>query len=159
MATTSEERKTDSGHQPDEVKSLRGFKPPFETRLLPYSEELELRVADGANGPVLSGYAAVFNKWSEDLGGFREMIKPGAFKKTIAEADIRACINHDPNLILGRNKAGTLTLSENNLGLKYEVPLSEQSYARDLVINVGKGNISGELLCLSVHFRSVGDPG
>lgn len=124
-----------------------------ERRFLPLSDEIELRVEDGVNGPTLSGYAARFNVWSEKMFGFREMVKPGAFKKTIKEADIRALINHNGDLILGRNKANTLELIENNLGLKYSVPLGQQSYALDLVESIKRGDITGN----SFAFRTISD--
>jgi HK97 family phage prohead protease len=68
----------------------------------------------------ISGYSAVFDRLSEDLGGFREKIKPGAFKNALAGSDVRALFNHDSNYILGRESAGTLQLHEDSKGL-YEV--------------------------------------
>ena len=96
---------------------------------------------DGEKNQI-EGYAAVFNKWSEDLGFFRERIKRGAFKKTIEEGDIRALFNHDPNLILGRTKNGTLDLNEDNKGLKYLVKLPDTTYARDLKESIKRGDVS-----------------
>ena len=81
----------------------------------------ELRVIDelpDAGGePVIEGYASVFDSWSEELGGnspFREKVVKGAFEETIQKDDIRALFNHDANYVLGRNKAGTLTLEEDD---------------------------------------------
>ena len=92
---------------------------------------------------TLEGYAAVFNKLSEDLGFFREKIKPGAFKKTLDDgADVRALINHDPNLIIGRTQNGTLELEEDRKGLKYMVSLPDTSYARDLKASIERGDIT-----------------
>jgi hypothetical protein len=72
---------------------------------------VEFRAAEGDDGtPVLEGYAAVFNRWSVDLGGFRERIAPGAFTKTVREADVVALWNHDDGHLLGRIASGTLTL-------------------------------------------------
>ena len=106
-----------------------------------YIDTGECRLLEEGN--KIEGYAAVFNKWSEDLGFFRENIKKGAFKKTLEdEADVRALINHDPNLILGRTKNGTLELEEDNKGLKYLVSLPDTSYARDLRESVKRGDIT-----------------
>lgn len=80
---------------------------------------VELR--DDAGNPKITGYAAVFNSWSCDMYGFREKIAPGAFKKTIKESDVRALWNHDTGIVLGRSKAGTLALKEDETGLLIEI--------------------------------------
>jgi len=99
----------------------------------------ELR-ADEEKG-IIEGYAAVFNQWSEDLGFFRERIRPGAFSKTIREADIRALFNHDPNYVLGRNRSGTLDLLEDDHGLQFRVTPPEAQWAQDLYSSVKRGDI------------------
>lgn len=105
--------------------------------------DIELRVAGSdEESPKIVGYGAVFNKMSEDLGGFKEMILPGAFSEAIERDDVRALINHDPNLILGRNQADTLTLSETDNGLKYEIDPPDTSYANDLLESLRRGDIS-----------------
>lgn len=112
-----------------------------ERRFVP---KAEVRLEEGSDGPILTGYAAVFETWSVDLWGFREKIRKGAFKKTIKEADIRGLINHDSNLIFGRSAAGTLELKEDDDGLRYESPLDNGiSYVSDLIKSVGRGDISG----------------
>jgi HK97 family phage prohead protease len=105
-----------------------------ERRFVPNAE---VRLEEGADGPILTGYAAVFDKWSVDLWGFREKIRKGAFKKTIKEADVRGLINHDSNLIFGRSTAQTLELREDDGGLRYESPLDEGiTYVSDLIKSV-----------------------
>jgi uncharacterized protein len=105
----------------------------------------ELRVERRADGkPVIVGYTAVFNTWSEDLGGFIERVIPGAFARTLREgADVRALVNHDPSLILGRNKAGTLRLREDAKGLRHEIDLPGSSLAGHYAEAVERGDISG----------------
>lgn len=118
--------------------------------------ESELEVRDNAKGgKTLTGYAAVFNRMSANLGGFVEQVAPGAFSKTIQEADVRHLLNHDANVVLGRNRAGTLRLAEDTTGLHYEVDLPNTQAARDLAESVERGDISGS----SFAFRVVGDDG
>lgn len=86
---------------------------------------LELRAAaDGARRIV--GYAAVFNEASENLGGFVELIRPGAFKRFLNSkgADVVALLNHDPSHVLGRRSAGTLEVAEDEHGLRFEVEVN-----------------------------------
>lgn len=103
----------------------------------------EIRVIDGANGPAIRGYAAKFNADSEDLGGFKEFIAPGCFTASIAECDVRCLVDHNPTLILGRNKAGTLTLSEDEIGLVFECNLPDTQAGRDIAVSIKRGDVSG----------------
>lgn len=114
------------------------------------TEDVELRTAaDG--GRTLVAYAAIFGAESRDLGGFTERVQPGAFTKTLGEQDVRAVVNHDPSLILGRNRAGTLRLEEDGYGLRYEVDLPDTQAGRDLATSVDRGDITGS----SFKFRAV----
>lgn len=93
------------------------------------------------------GHAAVFNKRTLIGGkrwGFWESIATGAFTKTIGEADVRFLVNHDPTLVMARNKAGTLTLSEDSTGLVTDAPDldTRQSYTNDVVIALERGDVS-----------------
>lgn len=97
-----------------------------------------------SDGPrtTIEGHAAVFNRESEDLGGFVEQVNPGAFSKTLAEADVRALFNHNPMYVLGRNRSGTLRMSEDSSGLYYEVDLPDTTFARDLMTSMERGDIN-----------------
>jgi hypothetical protein len=102
---------------------------------------VELR-ADEGQPTKLAGYAAVFNEETVIGDWFREVILPGAFAAAITRDDVRAAFNHEPNLVLGRTKAGTLRLREDDKGLVYEVDPPDTSYARDLMVSVARGDVS-----------------
>ncbi len=114
---------------------------PFERRYFT-AGEIEVREAEDGEPAGITGYAAVFGKWSEDLGWFKEEIAPGAFKNTIKDGDVRALVNHDPSLIIGRTKNGTLRLSEDDKGLLYNDDLPDTSYARDLQVSIKRKDIT-----------------
>ena len=97
----------------------------------------------------IRGYAAIFNTLSENLGGFREQIAPGAFDDCM-ENDVRALINHDANLILGRTTSKTLALSQDAKGLVYEAQLPDTSYANDLAASMVRGDITQSSFAFNV---------
>jgi len=100
--------------------------------------QVELRASD--DGHKIIGHAAVFNKWSQDLGGFREKILPGAFTRAIDGSDVRALWNHDSNIVLGRTKSGTLKLEEDGKGLKVEI--TPPSWAEGYMETIKRGDVS-----------------
>ena len=114
------------------------------------TDESEVRMDGGNDDEKIVGYAAVFNSFSQPIFGFRETIKPGAFKKTIRESDVRALINHDPNYVLGRTSSRTLRLSEDEKGLRYIVTPPDTTFARDLVVSIKRGDITQSSFGFSV---------
>jgi uncharacterized protein len=122
----------------------------IERRAFPLTE---IRMIDEENSPKITGYAAVFNELSENLGGFREQIAPGAFAKTIQTADVRALWNHDPNFVLGRNKSGTLQLAEDERGLRIEIIPPDAQWAKDLIASMKRGDVDQ----MSFGFRTIED--
>lgn len=108
-----------------------------------FSGELRAIESDGSGKETITGYAALFDVVSEDLGGFKETIRSGAFSEAVEEDDVRALFNHDPNIVLGRNKgAGTLRLKEDLKGLAVEIDPPDTQAARDLILAVKRGDIS-----------------
>jgi len=89
-------------------------------------EDLEVREADDGR-LTLSGYAAVFNRNSENLGGFTEILRPGCFRKVLGgDPDVKALFNHDASTIFARTKNGSLTLEENQTGLKFTAKIDPE---------------------------------
>lgn len=91
--------------------------------------------------PRMVGHAAVFNQWADIGGYFRERVAPGAFSRAVKEDDVRALFNHDPNHVLGRNKAGTLLLEEDHAGLAIQIFPPDTQLARDLGISMERGDV------------------
>src|SRR5215469_16336921 len=105
----------------------------------------EIRVSTGTNGQKkIVGYATKFSPArSSDLGGWREEIDPHAFDASLASSpDVRGLWNHDPNHILGRTVSGTLRLSVDSVGLKYEIDPPDTTMAKDLLISLQRGDVS-----------------
>lgn len=102
---------------------------------------IELRAAAGNR---LEGYAALFNSSSDDLGGFTEVIRPGAFKRSLAGSpDVFALYHHDSRHVLGRTTAGTLRLEEDAKGLRFSIDVAPTAIGRDVLVSVGRGDIRG----------------
>lgn len=89
----------------------------------------------------IEGYFSVFNSPYQIMDGVVEEIAPGAFADTLS-GDIRALINHDTRLVLGRTKSGTLTLREDNRGLWGSVRINpEDQDAVNLYRRVQRGDV------------------
>ena len=113
---------------------------------------IETRVDSTEDGrDLVVGHASVYDSRSNNLGGFYEYIERGAFtEELIANSDVRALINHDPNLILARNTSGTLNLTADERGLKYEFEMPETSYGKDLAISMKRGDITQSSFAFTV---------
>jgi HK97 family phage prohead protease len=106
-------------------------------------DRMEVRAAEGdAKLRTIVGHVAVFNREANIGGWFSESVAPGAFARAIAEDDVRSLFNHDPSLLLGRNRAGTLKLSEDEQGLLSTTVPPDTSYARDLLVSIERGDVS-----------------
>tara|TARA_R100001163_G_scaffold8617_2_gene8467 strand:+ start:3704 stop:4957 length:1254 start_codon:yes stop_codon:yes gene_type:complete len=113
---------------------------------------IETRVESNEEGKdVVVGHASVYNSRSNNLGGFYEYIEKGAFTdELIAKSDVRALINHDPNLILARSTSGTLKLQADEKGLRYEFDMPDTTYGKDLAISMKRGDISQSSFAFTV---------
>lgn len=103
-------------------------------------EEWETR--ETGDGMSFSGYAAVFNSESVDMG-FREFIAPGAFSRTLsARNNVRMLLNHNPEKVLGSTRSGTLRLSEDARGLRADADLPPTTAGRDLSVLMQRGDVN-----------------
>ncbi|RME94663.1 MAG: HK97 family phage prohead protease [Alphaproteobacteria bacterium] len=102
----------------------------------------EIRAGGDENARTITGYAAVFDAPTEIGGMFREQIRPGAFADAIKGDDVRALVDHNSSLVLGRTRAGTLRLSEDDRGLRVEIDLPETQLARDLAVSIERGDVN-----------------
>ncbi len=109
-----------------------------ETRFL---SGAELRL-EGDEKPKIRGYASVFDTPTDIGGMFTERVRPGAFRKTLMESDVRCLWNHDPNYVLGRNKSGTLSMVEDDFGLKVEIDPVDAQWSRDLQASMRRGDVN-----------------
>jgi len=106
-----------------------------------FDAEIELR-ADG-DKKTLHGYAAKFESLSVPLYGFREKIRKGAFTESIKKNNVRALWNHNPDMVLGSTKNGTLQLEEDDKGLRFEVELPDTQAGRDAAVSVSRRDVDG----------------
>ena len=105
----------------------------------------ELRAQREENeAPKIEGYFAIFNSNYQISKDMSESVAPGAFAKSLEENDVRALVNHDTTLVLGRTKSGTLQLKEDEKGLygAIEINPNDRS-AMDLYERVSRGDVDG----------------
>jgi len=100
----------------------------------------DVRATD--NGRTIGGYAAVFNSRANIGGYFEEVIAPGAFDDALMQ-DVRALVDHDTGRVIGRTKAGTLRMKQDDMGLAVEIDLPDTSDGRDLATLIERGDVSG----------------
>lgn len=104
----------------------------------------EVRAKKNGDKRTITGYAARYNVLSSDLGGFRERISSGAFKRILTtNPDVVCLFNHDVNKVLGRTTAGTLRLKEDSRGLAFECDVPDTQAGNDTYESVQRGDING----------------
>ncbi len=123
----------------------------LERRYLPLQIEPISVTARAGGHKTISGYAAVFHR-SDDprtqcaiADGVVERIRPGAFDRALREAhDVRALYNHSPDNLLGRTSSGTLRLSVDSRGLRYEVDFDpKDSDHQRVLVKIERGDLTG----------------
>lgn len=116
----------------------------MKTEIRSYAAELRAVLdEDDDEQFILEGVAASYNSLSADLGGFREQIAPGAFTRSLRNADVRFLLNHNPDIVLGRTTNKTLTLQDSPKGLRFRCQLDpNNSQHRDVHASVKRGDIS-----------------
>lgn len=108
---------------------------------------------EDASPLTIRGHGSVFNVLSQDLGGFREMIHPGAFDRALSRSDAFCLFNHDANQPLGRQSAGNLTIGTDETGLFYECQMTDTAYARDLQKNIDAKVITQSSFAFTVDWE------
>jgi HK97 family phage prohead protease len=93
-------------------------------------------------GPVISGYAIVFNKWSQDLGGFKEIIEPGAVSRANNFHGVVSIFNHDANYILGR-VPDTMKVTVDDYGVRFDVTVPDTAFGNMVRTAVERGDVNG----------------
>lgn len=112
-----------------------------------YPNGIEVRAAvelRAISGRRLEGYAACFDV-EACIGEFREVIRPGAFLATLANAanDILALVDHEPGALLGRTSSGTLKLAEDARGLHFEIAVPDTQLGRDVLAQAERRDLGG----------------
>lgn len=103
---------------------------------------VEVRAAGDNGGKRIAGTPAVpYGVLSDDLGGWREVIVPGAFD--ILGKDIRSLWQHNPTMVLGRTAAETMLLTDAEDGVYAEIEPPDTSWARDALVSIERGDVSG----------------
>ena len=134
----------------------------IETRYLAQANDtdLELRVETRADGrPQIVGMAPPWNRWSVDLGGFKERFMPGAFRKWLdrspsdprGKADVVAKFNHNDSQVLGRTINGTLDIQETDKGLIFRAtPPADTPTTAEVVPLIRDGYVYGSSFAFSL---------
>jgi len=102
---------------------------------------------------MFKGYAARYNSQSSDLGGFREVLAAGAFERVLSKrskADVTLLYNHNADNLLARTLSGTLRLSSDDRGLKFDADPPSTQLARDLEVLIRRGDLTGASFAFTV---------
>jgi hypothetical protein len=103
-------------------------------------ERYTFSTAATATGRTLSGVAHAFGQVTE-RNGRKVSFAKGAFDRALAKSDIRGFVNHNTDLLLGRQSNGTIEVSADSEGLKYAIDVPETTYGDDLLVVVKRGDM------------------
>lgn len=111
--------------------------------------ELQIEVSDR----LVSGYAVVFDTWSNDLGFYEKILKGAITDETIKRSDVICKLNHDDQKILGRSKygEGSLILEVDDKGLKYTFEAPRTQYGDELLEYLRRGDITGSSFAFTIE--------
>lgn len=109
-----------------------------------FDKEIRAEAVEGEDQKkTIKGYAAVFEKYSQNFGGWVEKIAKGAFTESVQSKDVRALYSHKTDRVLGRTGNRSLRLWEDDYGLAFELDLIDTTDGRDTYENVRHGVITG----------------
>jgi HK97 family phage prohead protease len=142
----------------DELEKLKKAHDEIDRRTFPVRE---FRAVEKDGRTVLEGYAAVFNEYSQDLGGFVEIIEPGFFDDVMG-GDTRSLWNHNAEKVLGRTISGTLEISQDERGLYQRtyppvVPPDAATWAQDALVTIKRGDVDQQSFAFRVKRTYRGD--
>lgn len=111
--------------------------------------ELQIEVSDR----LVSGYAVVFDTWSNDLGFYEKILKGAITEDTIKRSDVICKLNHDDQKILARSKygEGSLILEVDDKGLKYTFEAPRTQYGDELLEYLRRGDITGSSFAFTIE--------
>ena len=114
-------------------------------------DNFELRASHDfkVSGKKIVGRPVVYGSYSHDLGGFKEIIQQGAFGDSI-NGDIRALVEHDYKMLIGRTISNTMTITSDEQGLLVEITPPQTRTADELMVSIERGDIQGMSFGFSV---------
>ncbi|QNG61784.1 HK97 family phage prohead protease [Bacillus sp. PAMC26568] len=119
--------------------------PKSEVRGINELPPIELREDDDGKRTI-TGYAVKWEMKSHPMGyfmRFKEQFKKGAFTESLTKDDQRALWSHDTSKVLGRTKNGTLRLYEDDIGLRFELDLPNNTQGNDAYESIKRGDVDG----------------
>lgn len=124
--------------------------PNLERRTIP-AEGLEIRAEQDGKVKKVSGYGIVYDRETHLWGDMYEIIRPGAASKVLAsKPDIKCALNHSRMYLFGRTKSGTVVITEDKKGVRYEATPPDAQWAKDAMASIERGDIDGSSFTFAV---------